>query len=118
MKRISILFSLLLMNLAINAQTNPPYIFRVDSLPVQSFKLASQGNLNIQQTRKTSYGRVEVLVMRGKRPVAVMNFGSVADLNQSNFSQRIRGTVQPGDRLIFELTPAKGSPLILNLKVE
>jgi hypothetical protein len=111
MKRILLLFSFLLINLGINAQTNPAYIIRLDSLPVKTFDLSAKGNLNIQQTRKTSYGSVNVLIVRGQRPAANYYFASVAELNQSDLTERIRKTGQPGDRLMIELVPPKGNSL-------
>jgi hypothetical protein len=108
MKRILILFSFLFMNLTINAETNPAYIIRLDSLSVKIFDLSAKGNLNIQQSRKTPYGRVNILIVGGARPAANYTFASVTELNQSDLTEKIG---QPGDRLMIGLVPAKGNSL-------
>ena len=113
MKNIIIILAFIFVNNILFAQTRTSYEVCLDSLPIQSFSLASKGSINIKQKGKSVYDKMTITYVLGKRTLNNYKYNSLRDFNASDFTSQIRAAAKSGGRLMIEFDATKTSEAVL-----
>jgi len=88
----------------------PTLVLKLDSIPITNFSLKESGNLNFTEHEKLT-GKVNVILMKGKRPLFNETFSSISAFNRSTITSKIRNESDTNCRIMIEYIPQKGNVL-------